>query len=121
MDHQLISAERVRETIWNRQMGVCLACGYGMHPEQMHAHHRLRRRDLGWCPCNVVGLHSDCHVIAPQAVHQRPEWARERGLIVPSWDDPRAVPVEHVVPWPGMLYLLCDGGVSSERPNDERG
>lgn len=116
MDHQLISAGLARETIWQRQCGTCLACHRGMLQDAMHAHHRMRRRDLGWCPCNVVGLHSDCHVIAPGAVHQRVEWARERGLIVPTYDDPRIIPVTHVVPWHGELYLTCDGLVQSDLP-----
>lgn len=114
--HELVTAKAIREILWERQIGTCLACHAGMRPDAMHAHHRMRRRDLGWCPCNVVGLHPNCHVVAPEAVHQRPTWARERGLIVPTWDDPRIVPVEHVVPWSGALFLTCDGSVQSDMP-----
>lgn len=111
-----MTAAAVREVIWDRQLGTCLACHTGMRPDELHAHHRVRRRDLGWCPCNIVALHSDCHVVAPQAVHQRVTWARERGLIVPTWDDPRLIPVEHRVPWSGLLYLGCDGVAGEDPP-----
>lgn len=114
-EHELITAAAVREVIYARQLGVCPACGYGLHPEQMHAHHRLRRKDLGWCPCNVIGLHPSCHVIAPEAVHQRPQWAVERGLIVRTWDDPRDVPVHFANAYPALVYLRCDGSASQLR------
>lgn len=107
--HRALTARAVREVIWERQGGACGSCGTGMHPEGMHAHHRTRRRDLGWCPCNIIGLHGDCHVIAPEAVHQRVTWARERGLIVPTWDDPRDVPVLLSFPWAAWSMLTCDG------------
>lgn len=114
MGHVMLTAAAVREVIYDRQLGTCLACHTGMGPDRMHAHHRMRRRDLGWCPCNVVGLHPDCHVVAPQAVHQRVTWARDAGLIVPTWGEPREVPVRHIVPWSGLLYLGCDGLVGGD-------
>ena len=114
--HRLLTARQVHAVLWDRQVGTCLACHQGVRPDELHAHHRVRRRDLGWCPCNVVGLHASCHVVAPEAVHQRPAWARDRGLIVPSWADPRRVPVFHQVPWRGWLLLDCDGTVRSDDP-----
>lgn len=112
-EHVKLTAAQVRVVIWDRQGGTCAACGMGMLAEQMHAHHRMRRRDLGWCPCNVIGLHPSCHVIAPEAVHQRPAWAREHGLIVPTWGDPRQTPVLLSYPWRAWCLLSCDGLVSS--------
>ena len=110
--HDLMTARAVREVVWERQGGQCAACWAGMTPDAMHAHHRQRRRDLGWCPCNVVGLHPDCHVVAPQAVHQRPEWARSLGLIVPSWvEEPGTVAVATRWPWTYWSLLGCDGMV----------
>lgn len=114
MTHRLLSAAAVREVVWERQLGTCLACHAGMHRDEFDAHHRTRRRDLGWCPCNVVGLHHTCHVVAPGSVHQEPGASVERGLIVPSWADPRQVPLEHRVPWSGRLFLWCDGHVSGD-------
>lgn len=111
--HQELSARAIRELIYERQYGVCLACHTGMHPDRFHAHHRKRRRDLPgvWCPCWTVALHPDCHVVAPQAVHQRPAWAIGRGLIVPSHADQRAVPIAHEWPYTGELLLACDGSL----------
>lgn len=52
--------------------------------------------------------------MGPAAVHDRPEWARERGLIVPSWSDPRDVAVTLVGwPWSGPGFLTCDGIAAS--------
>lgn len=111
MTHVLHKPGPLRELVVERQGGVCLACHRGL--AELHLHHRTRRKDLGWCPCNIVGLHPNCHVVAPEAVHQRVTWAREAGLIVPTWDDPREVPVRHRVPWAGDLFLRCDGTVAS--------
>lgn len=113
MTHRLLSAAAARETVLERQGGMCASCWTGVRPDEAHAHHRQRRRDLGWCPCNVVILHGDCHVIAPGAVHQRPAWARERGLIVPTWDDPRVVPLWVGWPWRMWSLLDCAGSVST--------
>lgn len=102
-----------REVVLERQHGTCLACHAGMHADRAHLHHRQRRRELDrdqlWCPCTLVALHPDCHVVAPQAVHQRPSWAREAGLIVAPWLDPREVPIEHRWPFVGSMLLVCDG------------
>jgi hypothetical protein len=56
-------------------------------------HHRQRRRGGDHSPANLVALHPACHTVAPEAVHQRPAWARERGLIVRSTEDPATVPL----------------------------
>jgi hypothetical protein len=75
----------------------------------MEAHHRQRRRVLGWCPCNVVGLHARCHTQGPRAVHSQVEQARQLGLIVPTWASPPEVPVHVEWPWVGESYLACEG------------
>ena len=73
--------------------GLCEACGGDLERGGgVHMHHRQRRRTGDHSLANLVALHPDCHVVAPQAVHQRPEWATERGLIVRSTDDPAATP-----------------------------
>lgn len=113
MSHQSLSAAAVRPIVWDRQLGTCAGCHRGLHHEAWHAHHRQSRKHMGWCPCNIVALHPNCHVVAPEAAHQRPAWAREVGLIVPSWADTRERPVLLHVPWSGSLYLWCDGTVSS--------
>lgn len=81
-----------RVVVLGRCGGRCEACG---HPllGLVHLHHRQRRREGNHSPANLVALHPDCHVVAPQAVHQRPTWARQRGLIVPSWETPGDAPL----------------------------
>lgn len=114
--HVRHTAASARAVVLERQYGTCLACHTGMHPATAHVHHRKRRRDLAadelWCPCVLVALHPDCHVIAPQAVHQRPAWAVDAGLIVPSHADPRTVPIRHEWPYTGELLLACDGSLA---------
>lgn len=117
MTHQRLTPAGARAAVYDRQAGVCYACGTGMHPGDMDAHHRLRRRDARmaggeWCPCLIVGLHSSCHNPGPSSVHGDPERARGLGLIVPSWADPRVVPVWLQAPWPHGILLGCDGSAS---------
>jgi hypothetical protein len=77
----------VRQIVWVRSGDRCESCGEPLRG-RVHMHHRLRRRDGLHVASNLVSLHPDCHVVAPQAVHQRPTWAKERGLIVPFWAEP---------------------------------
>lgn len=84
-----IPAEVV-ELVLIRAAGLCEACGEPFGPASPHLHHRKRRRDGGHVASNLVALHPECHVVAPQAVHQRPAWARAHGLIVSAWSDPDA-------------------------------
>ena len=112
--HEFTDQGALRRVAYGRQHGACAACGHGMHLERAHLHHRKRRRDLGHCACNTVLLHDTCHVVAPQAVHQRPAWARARGLIVPSWEDTRTVPVRTI---DGTVWLTCDGTSTPHQPD----
>lgn len=98
--------EEVVQLALARCEGLCEACGEPVWG-YVHKHHRLRRRDGLHFASNIVILHPDCHVIAPQAVHQRPVWAKERGLIVPFW----ASPAEEVLTLAtGRRVLLDDEG-----------
>jgi hypothetical protein len=89
-----------------RSGGRCEACGELLRG-RLHMHHRLRRRDGLHVASNLVSLHPDCHVVAPQAVHQRPTWAKERGLIVPFWAEPAETVL---VLSSGRRVLLDDDG-----------
>lgn len=106
MDHQELTAGEARRGAWERQLGRCWACGDPMPVTGWDAHHRQRRRILGWCLCNVVALHHGCHMTA----HQHPAAARATGLIVSAYSDPRGVAI--VAPLQGRLVevrLTCDG------------
>jgi hypothetical protein len=108
--HNLLSAHQVRDVVWARQGGVCLRCQQPMHPNAWEAHHRRRRAVLGWCPCNVVGLHPRCHTQGPHAVHDHPELARALHLIVPTTGpEPFELDVAITWPWSGRVLLTCDG------------
>lgn len=102
----------VRLIVLERSGGLCEACGEELWG-RVHLHHRLRRRDGLHVASNLVALHPDCHVNAPQAVHQRPTWAKERGLIVPFWGDPSVAPLTLAS---GRLVLLDDDGTYQTPP-----
>lgn len=117
MTHQQLTAALAREAVYERQAGLCWGCCTGMRPEQMEAHHRMRRRDarlMGgeWCPCVIVGLHPACHNMGPASAHGHVRWARRRGLIVPSWGTPGDTLLWLHLPWPHALTLGCDGSAS---------
>ena len=114
--HEFTDQGALRRVAYGRQHGACAACGHGMHLERAHLHHRKRRRDLGHCACNTVLLHADCHNIAPASVHQRPTWARARGLIVPSWEDTRSTPI---IGRDGRVWATCDGTYTTTPPEGD--
>lgn len=73
----------------------CEACGEAFGAVSPHLHHRRRRGRGGGQHTldNLVALHPKCHVVAPEAVHQRPEWARSRGLILRANEEPAQTPI----------------------------
>lgn len=83
----------VRAVVLARCRGLCEACGNPLGDGPVHMHHRKRRTKRNHVPCNIVALHPTCHVVAPEAVHQRPAWAAERGLIVHSGGEPATTPL----------------------------
>lgn len=97
----------------DRQGEMCASCWERMGPGDQELHHRQSRRVLGWCPCNIVGLHRRCHTQGPAAVHDHPEAAILAGLIVPTWEDPRVVAVTGWRwLWEAPSLLTCDGMVA---------
>lgn len=112
--HTYLEPGAIHQLLENRQGGLCARCWEPCPPSDLEAHHRQRRRVLGWCPCNVVGLHRGCHTSGPLAVHAHPEDARQLGLIVPTWESPPEVPVVVRWPWDGRGYLACNGLLVSE-------
>lgn len=98
---------KTRAIVLARCAGRCEACGKLLGQSGVDLHHRQRRRSGDHSPANLVALHPTCHTIAPEAVHQRPAWARERGLIVRSTDDPAMTPL--VLPSGRRVLLGADG------------
>jgi len=102
-----------------RSGGLCEACGLPLPArwQSWDRHHRQTREYGDDSLPNLAALHSTCHVVAPQAVHMRPTWARERGLIVPSWSTSAAtglwLPDGRLVQLTveGPYKLVMEGGV----------
>lgn len=86
--------QEVRRIVLARSQGKCEACGRDLGNGPSHMHHRKKRTRLNHTPDNIVVLHPTCHVLAPEAVHQRPAWAAERGLIVRRGGDPATTPLQ---------------------------
>lgn len=106
-----------KPVVLDRCEGRCEACGEPLGREFVtHFHHRKLRGQGGDNePCNIVALHSVCHVLAPRAVHQNTAWARERGLIVPRHLDPAQVPL--VLPSGRVVLLDPDFPWYNDPPN----
>ena len=114
MTHQELTVPAIRALVWERQNGLCARCFDPMQADRWEAHHRVRRAVLGWCPCNIVGLHPRCHTQGPLAVHDHPADARDRGLIVSPFDgQPQLVQLDVPWPWQGPGFLHCSGMVVS--------
>lgn len=99
----------LRQALWSRCGGFCEACG-GRMPELglWDAHHRRLRSQGGTdTPPNLVAVHHVCHVLGGRSIHERPAWARLRGLIVPSWRD--VATAGFLLP-DGRQVLLTDDG-----------
>ena len=80
---------------------LCAVCWTGLPTTGAEASHRVPRSALGWCPCNVLVLHAECH----RMMHAHPEDARALGVHVSRHADPRTVPVH--TPH-GPVWLRCD-------------
>ncbi|TDL43860.1 HNH endonuclease [Microbacterium oleivorans] len=90
-----------RPIVTGRSGGMCERCGARRATDM---HHRQLRRHGDHAPANLVHLCRGCH----NHVHAKPADAVDEGFIVPSWDDPRQVPVNHSV-W-GRVRLDDAGG-----------
>lgn len=80
----------ITAALFERCGGLCEASGLPL-PADWQAwdrHHRQTREYGDDTLPNLVAVRSDWHVNTPQAIHMRPAWAKERGLIVPSWSTP---------------------------------
>lgn len=104
----------VRAVVLARCRGLCEACGKALGDAPVHMHHRKKRTRRNHVACNIVALHPTCHVLAPEAVHQRPTWAAERGLIVRAGEDPDTKPLT----LPTGRRVLLDPTLPCYQPTD---
>ena len=72
----------------HRDSGRCLWCEKSLNNDGAR-HHRMRRREGGDRLANLLVLHTRCHT----DIHGHPLDAKERGFIVPTWEDVLTVPV----------------------------
>lgn len=69
--------QRSRDAVSKRSLDRCERCGGSGY----EVHHRMRRREGGHDPRNLVLLCRTCHSWA----HGNPDAAKEAGFIVPPW------------------------------------
>ena len=74
----------LRADLHTRQRGRCGVCERDLGDDAAAHHRRLRSQGGTDEPVNLILLHTACH----RTVHANVLWARNHGLIVPSWADP---------------------------------
>jgi len=99
--------KRLRALVFERSEGYCEFC-CGSLPDSWAIHHRQLRSQGGKdVPENLVAVHHECHNLATGSIHLNPSMAKDRGYIVPSWDDPEQVPI---CPQDGIKVRLFNNG-----------
>ena len=85
--------DEIRDLVFSRCKGYCEKCGKRL-PESWALHHRkLRSRGGKDEVANLVALHHGCHNLDTDSVHFNPAQARDRGLVVGSWENPSECPL----------------------------
>jgi len=99
----------VREALYRRTNGYCDVCGLVMAEDEMAAHHRKRRSQVGgWNLANLLGCHHGCHNLGTRSIHANPYWAHRYGYLLMSWEpDSKPVFLHHAY-W---VQLHDDGQV----------
>jgi hypothetical protein len=99
--------KKVVEIVRFRAGDYCEVCGQTSQ-ESMALHHRkLKSRGGKDTPANLISVHHKCHNLGTDSIHLNPEWAEERGYMVPSWREPHEWPI--TLP-DGRFALLLDDG-----------
>ena len=90
-----------------RAQGYCEVCG---NPEQeaMALHHRkLKSRGGKDSVSNLIRVHHFCHNMSKYSIHDNPDWAEDKGFMVPSWREPHEFPMHTP---DGRIVLLQNEG-----------
>ena len=85
----------LRERTWQRSRGKCEACGLPMDYESWDWSHRKAKGKFktageSYFIQNGMAVHHRCHMID---IENHPVLARQKGWRVPSYEDPRAIPI----------------------------
>jgi len=78
----------LRAAVFRRAMFRCEVELHGCWiTRDLHPHHRKSKGRGGPDTYeNLVCVCAWCHVLGPLAIHRRPAWAAEEGLLIPSWE-----------------------------------
>jgi hypothetical protein len=86
--------KKLRKRLYQRCAGYCEVCGRPLAEDSMAAHHRKLKGQGGEDVVhNLLALHHACHNMATHAVHLNVKQAHQYGWIVPSYFDPKKIPV----------------------------
>lgn len=100
-----------------RERQRCAKCGVIIWSGGSRHHRKYKSRGGGDEVSNGVLLcgsgTTGCHGWA----HHNPVSAREAGFSVHTWEDPRLVPIKHVL-W-GLVWLRDDGKITRQPPRTE--
>ena len=105
------------DRIDKRDAQLCVNCGVTIWADASRHHRKFKSRGGGdevsngilLCGSGTTGCHG--------WVHANPKLARKLGLAVHRWEDPREVPVDHVLY--GVVYLDDLGGWSKMPPFED--
>lgn len=85
--------KKLRELIYERSGGYCELCCYPLADSWAIHHRKLRSQGGQDEAVNLVALHHWCHNLGTKSVHLNPKESTERGYIVPSWGNPKEIPI----------------------------
>jgi hypothetical protein len=114
--------KEVREIVWERCGGWCEFCGLPLDPEAWDFHHRQLTTKLDLISNGVATCHF-CHVIAPESIHQNPQFARTKGFIISKFTKQNEFPSVPLFlgggknPLRGKWVLLAENGTYSNLAN----
>lgn len=99
-----------------REQQRCARCGEVIWNNGSRHHRKFKSRRGGdevsngllLCGSGTTGCHGWAHA--------NPGEARMTGFAVHSWEEPRLVPVQHVLY--GLIYLDDEGGMSTSKPDE---
>lgn len=99
--------KRLRALVFERSGGYCEFCCRSLSDSWALHHRQLKSQGGKDVPENLVAVHHECHNLGTNSIHLNPKMAKERGYIVPSWDNP-----EHVAicPQDGIKVRLFNNG-----------